>query len=79
MCRHDTALLCTQPVPACAHRYLLVYLVQEGPPDEPGPDEANAQGQCGEVEAAVHSAQRAHGVLLVDEHSDVVLAAALCY
>ena len=62
---------------ACAHRHLLVYLVQEGPPDEPGPDQADAEGQRGEVEAAVHSAQRAHGVLLVDEHGDVVLAAAL--
>ena len=78
LCRPNTALPCTQPVQG-AHRHLLVYLVQEGPPNEPGPDQANAEGQRGEVEAAVHRTQCAHGVLLVDQHGDIVLAAALRY
>ena len=56
-----------------------MYLVQEGPPNEPGPHKADAKGQRGEVEAAVHSAQRAHAVLLVEQHGDVVFAAALRY
>ncbi len=84
---HTHIHLYAGPAPCCrahglckgAHRHLLVYLVQEGSPNEPGPHEADAKGQRGEVEAAVHSAQRAHGVLLVDQHGDVVLAAALRY
>ena len=56
---------------------LLRELRQKGPADQPRPHDGDGQRQRREVEAAVHGAQGAHGVLLVDEDRDVVLGAAL--
>ena len=54
-------------------------LIEEGAADEPRADDADAQRQRGEVEAAVHRAQRPNAVLLVYQHRYVVLAAPLRY
>ena len=56
---------------------LLVDLGEQRAADEPRPDQAHGQWQGRQVEAAVHGAQRALRVLLVDQHRDVVLAAPL--
>ena len=60
-----------------AHRVLLMDLGEQRAADEPRADEADCQRQRGQVEAAVHRAQRALRILLVDQHRDVVLAAPL--
>ncbi len=52
-------------------------LLEEGATDEAGAHQANANRQRVKVEAAMHSAQSADRVLLVDQTRDVVLAAAL--
>ena len=56
---------------------LLRELLQEGAPDQPGAHDGDGQRQRREVEAAVDGPQGAHRVLLVDQHRDVVLGAAL--
>ena len=60
------------------YRHLLVYLVQECAANEARPYKPDSKRQCGQVEAAMHSAQSPHRVLLVNKNCDVVLAAALC-
>lgn len=60
-----------------AHGDLGVDLVEEGAADEAWADDADAQGQRGEVESAMHRTQRPNAVLLVDQHRYVVLAAPL--
>ena len=59
------------------HRKLALNLCHEGGANKTRPHDSNSQGQLGKVEAAVHGSQRAHRVLLVDQHCDVILAAAL--
>ena len=60
-----------------SHRVLLVDLREQRAANQPRPDQAHRQRQRGQVEAAVHGTQRALRILLVYQHRDVVLAAAL--
>ncbi len=62
---------CTS-VTVASYLSLLVELVDEGAADGAWPDHAKADGELGQVEAAMHCPERSHAVALVYQHRDVV-------